>query len=152
MTWNVFLKKVYIKIIYLAKIILNPICLKTEKQLGNPKIRLPHEISDPKTFSLANLEKISSKIPKRFSNPKTISLVHPKNFFNPKKFSMGLTYENVVGFANENVLGLEILLGFLILGFSDFGVFWFWGFLIMGFPTHSPKKLSKKFCPKIILS
>ena len=106
----------------------------------------------PKTFSLANLETISSKIPKIFSNPKTISLGHPKNFFNPKKFSMGLTYENVVGFANENVLGLEILLGFLILGFSDFGVFWFWGFLIMGFPTHSPKKLSKKFCPKIILS
>ena len=44
-----------------------------------------------------------------------------KIFWGLKKF-LGFANEIALGLTNENVVGLEISWGFLILGFSNFGV------------------------------
>ena len=44
-----------------------------------------------------------------------------ENAFGSENF-LGFANENALGFTNENVFELEISWGFLILGFTNFGV------------------------------
>ena len=55
-----------------------------------------------------------------FANENVLGLENFLGFTNENV--LGFTNENVLGFTNENVLGLEISWGFLISGFTYFGV------------------------------